>query len=75
MRETSRRWFDYVERQVRGAQEMGELREDEDPAQLAFEIDAMLKMATALFVLHDDAGALERTSRRRDARRRAKIGA
>jgi AcrR family transcriptional regulator len=63
LREASGRWLDYVERQVRGAQEMGELRADEDPAQLAFEIDAMLKMATAVFVLHDDASALERARR------------
>ena len=76
LRETSRRWFDYVERQVRGAQEMGELRADEDPAQLAFEIDAMLKMATAVFVLHDDAEALERARRGVETRvERAKIGA
>ncbi len=75
LRETSRRWFDYVEKQVRGAQEMGELRQDEDPAQLAFEIDAMLKMATALFVLHDDPEALERARRGVETRvDRAKIG-
>ena len=48
---------------MRGAQEMGELDLDEDPAQLAFEIDAMLKMATAVFMLHDDAEALERARR------------
>ena len=49
---------------------------DEDPAQLAFEIDAMLKMATALFVLHDDPEALERARRGVETRvDRAKIGA
>ena len=49
---------------------------DEDPAQLAFEIDAMLKMATAVFVLHDDAEALvARPSWRRSRVARAKIGA
>jgi AcrR family transcriptional regulator len=63
LRESGRRWHDYIERQVRGAQEMGELDADEDPAQLAFEIDAMLKMATASFVLHDDPAALERARR------------
>ena len=49
---------------------------DEDPAQLAFEIDAMLKMATAVFVLHDDAEALARARRGVESRvERAKIGA
>ena len=49
--------------------------QDEDPAQLAFEIDAMLKMATAVFVLHDDAEALERARRGVETRvDRAKIG-
>jgi len=60
LRESGRRWLDYIERQVRGAQEMGEIDPAEEPAQLAFEIDAMLKMATAVFVLQDDAGALDR---------------
>ena len=62
---------------MRGAQEMGELDPDEDPAQLAFEIDAMLKMATAVFVLQDDAEALERARRGVSESRveRAKIGA
>ena len=63
LRESRRRWLDYLEQQVRGAQEMGELRADEDAAQLAFELDAMLKMATASFVLHDDPEALERARR------------
>jgi AcrR family transcriptional regulator len=63
LRETGRRWLDYIERQVRGAQEMGDLRADEDAAQLAFELDAMLKMATAVFVLQDDPTALDRARR------------
>jgi AcrR family transcriptional regulator len=63
LRETGSRWHDYIERQVRGAQEMGELDPNEDPAQLAFELDAMLKMATAVFVLHDEPEALERARR------------
>ena len=63
LREAGRRWLDYIERQVRGAQAMGELRADEDAAQLAFELDAMLKMAVAVFVLQDDAVALERARR------------
>jgi AcrR family transcriptional regulator len=74
LRETALRWLDYIERQVRGAQEMGELRADEDPAQLAFELDAMLKMATAVFVLQDDPKALGRARRGVETRlARAKI--
>lgn len=63
LREAGRRWLDYLERQVRGAQELGDLDPAEDAAQLAFELDAMLKMGTAVFVLQDDAGALERARR------------
>jgi AcrR family transcriptional regulator len=73
LRETGRRWLDYIERQVRGAQEMGELRADEDAAQLAFELDAMLKMATAVFVLQDDPKALDRA--RRGVRTRVALAA
>ena len=55
---------------------MGELDQAEDPAQLAFELDAMLKMATAVFMLQDDAEALERARRGvSDRVARAKIGA
>jgi AcrR family transcriptional regulator len=63
LREAGRRWHEYLERQVRSAQELGEIRADEDPVQLAFELDAMLKMATASFVLHDDPAALDRARR------------
>jgi len=65
-----------AQRQVRGAQELGDLDPGEDPAQLAFEIDALLKMATAVFVLQEDAGALERARRGVESRiARAKIAA
>jgi AcrR family transcriptional regulator len=60
IREAHRRWLEYIEGQVRGAQELGELDPDEDASQLAFEFDAMLKMATRVFVLEDDPQALER---------------
>jgi AcrR family transcriptional regulator len=63
LREVQLRWLDYLERQVRGAQQMGDLDPKEDAAQLAFELDAMLKMATSVFILQDDAGALERARR------------
>ena len=60
-------------RRAAGARRPGDGRApaDEDPAQLAFEIDAMLKMATAVFVLHDDAEALERARRGVEIARRA----
>lgn len=63
LRETGRRWHAYIERQLRGAQELGELDPGEDPAQLAFELDALLKMAAAVFVLQDDPVALDRARR------------
>jgi AcrR family transcriptional regulator len=76
LRETGQRWHAYIERQVRGAQAMGELDPAEDPAQLAFELDAMLKMATAVFMLQEDAEALERARRGvSDRVARAKIAA
>lgn len=42
---------------------MDELDPDEEPAQLAFELDAMLEMAAAVFVLQDDTNAIERARR------------
>ena len=63
LREAHHRWLAYIERQVRGAQALGELDAREEPAQLAFELDAMLKMAAHVFVLQDDPGALDRARR------------
>jgi len=61
--EAKHSWLDYVERTIRGAQELGELDPEEDPAQLAFELDAFVHLANRLFMLHDDAQALERARR------------
>jgi AcrR family transcriptional regulator len=61
--ETQRRWLAYLERQVVAAQEAGDVRADEDPAQLAFELNAMLHMGNAVFVLQGDRAALERARR------------
>jgi AcrR family transcriptional regulator len=75
VREAHALWLGYLERQVRGAQEMGEIDETEDPAQLAFELYAMLETADAVFQLNDDPQALERGRRGIGARlARAKIG-
>ena len=75
IREAHGSWVQYLERQIRGGQEMGEIDPDEDPAQLAFEIYAMLETADAVYQLNDDALALERGRSGIKARlARAKIG-
>src|SRR5437763_5476327 len=61
--ESHRRWLGYLELQVRAAQEAGEISADEDPAQLVFELKAMLHMANTVFVLQRDPEALERAWR------------
>jgi AcrR family transcriptional regulator len=61
--EVHRSWLGYLERQVRAGQEAGEIRADEDPAQLVFELKAMLSMANSVFVLQRDAEALDRAWR------------
>ena len=54
-------WLGLIERRVREAQEAGELDPAEDPGLLAFELDAFMKMANSLLLLHgDDRGALDR---------------
>ena len=45
-------WLALIERRVREAQEAGELDASEDPALLAFELDAFMKMGNSLRVLH-----------------------
>ena len=45
-------WMELLERRVREAQEAGELDSAEDPAQLAFELEAFMKMANSHTVLH-----------------------
>jgi len=63
-----RGWMGRFERLVREAQEAGDLDPAEEPAQLAFEIEAYLLMANNAFVLDGDPLALERA--RRALRRR-----
>ena len=76
IREAHGSWLRYLEQQVRGAQERGEIDAAEDPAQLAFEIYAMLETADAVYQLNDDPQALERGRKGIEARLdRAKIGA
>ena len=45
-------WLALIERRVREAQDAGELDRSEDPALLAFELDAFMKMGNSLRVLH-----------------------
>jgi AcrR family transcriptional regulator len=54
------------------AVELGELPANEDPVQLAFELDGLILAADVTFVIHDDLGALE--TARRIVRRRLGLG-
>ena len=53
-------WFDHLVASVRDAQAEGQITEDEDPVQLAFEIDAFLLLANANYVIVRDAEPLSR---------------
>jgi AcrR family transcriptional regulator len=52
-------WIAHVEELVRAAQAAGELSADDDPAQVAFELDAYGMMGNVGFVLHDDPAYLD----------------
>lgn len=45
-------WMQLIERRVRAAQEAGEIDPAEDPALLAFELDAFMKMGNSVTLLH-----------------------
>lgn len=47
-------WRELLEGEARAAAEKGELREDDDPAQLAFELGVILAGTDIVTVLHDD---------------------
>jgi AcrR family transcriptional regulator len=55
-----RDWTELLERLAQKAMDVGELESDVDPAQLAFELNAVLVSASTTFVLHGDASAFER---------------
>lgn len=61
--ELQRRWLGGLARWVEVAQEAGDLDPAEDPAQLAFELNGMLNMGNAVFVLQQDPAALDRARR------------
>jgi len=66
-----REWQALLERLAREAEELGELNPHADPAQLAFELQALLVAANTAFVLQGDAGAFERARSAIQARLRA----
>jgi len=53
-------WLKLIERRVREAQEAGELDPAEDPALVAFELDAFMKMGNSLLLVHGDREGLDR---------------
>jgi AcrR family transcriptional regulator len=53
-----RSWLSMLEQLIEQAKERGEINPSEDAAQLAFEIDAFLLMANAVFVLQSDVAPL-----------------
>jgi AcrR family transcriptional regulator len=53
-------WSELLEASVRTAQEQGDLGRDLDPAQLTFEINAMLHEANGHYLLFRDPAALDR---------------
>ena len=55
-----RDWLTLLERLAREAQELGELGPGVDPAQLAFELNALLVAANTSFILQGDAEAFRR---------------
>ncbi|MYR93787.1 MULTISPECIES: TetR/AcrR family transcriptional regulator [unclassified Streptomyces] len=57
------RWSAYVEETVRGARAAGELAEETDVPQLAFEIAALLELANAESVLHDEFGSYDKAAK------------
>jgi AcrR family transcriptional regulator len=56
-------WIALIERIVAEARDLGELTAHADPAQLAFELNALLIAANTAFVLHANPAGLERARR------------
>ena len=53
-----RHWMEQLQQLIHEAQQAGSLASTEDPAQLAFELEAYLLMGNAAFVLDNDPSAL-----------------
>ncbi|WP_230466037.1 TetR family transcriptional regulator C-terminal domain-containing protein [[Actinomadura] parvosata] len=58
-----REWQEFIQRLVTQAKELGELVEEADPAQLAYEIDALGEMTIIHSRLHDGPAALTHARR------------
>jgi len=58
--EFQRGWADMLVGLVREAQATGQLRAEEDPEQLVFELNGYLLMGNMAFLLYNNAGAIER---------------
>jgi AcrR family transcriptional regulator len=71
--ESVARWMRAIEDAVREAQARGEIAASVDPAQLAFETNALLVGANLAFPLFDDPGVLDRA--RRGVRERLRTAA
>ncbi|MGW0936868.1 TetR/AcrR family transcriptional regulator [Streptomyces sp. NPDC002666] len=56
-------WFTFVEQTVREAQESGEVEEATDAAQLTFELVALMEMANAESVLHNEFTCYDKASK------------
>ena len=53
-------WLEVLERLAREAQQLDELDRNLDPAQLAFELQALLAAANTTFILHGDTAVFKR---------------
>lgn len=60
--EQSQRWSSGLVALVRSAQKRGQLSADVDPAQIAFELDAVGVLAGSRYQLHDDASAFDQAA-------------
>lgn len=63
-----RDWIALLERLATEARDLDELPADTDPAQLAFELNAVVVAANTTFVLHGDTSGLDRARRAVDHR-------
>jgi len=66
--EVTSAWFEQLESAIRDAQAEGTIDADEDPAQLAFEVDGFLLIANAQFVVSGEPTPILRAHRAIDRR-------
>lgn len=57
---SQRQWLEALEELTRQGQKLGTIAESEDPAQLAFDLDAFILMANGTYILHRDPAFLRR---------------